>query len=338
MVLCEAIFSFVGPGHRLYCALVSTMWLELYERVPSRELITVNADGRQRKTRVTASMTLGSAVFASVSRLRLAHECGLELENPSYYTLPVAAGRWASIETLRAAHALGLAWSQMLLQGVALSGDVSKLQYLHTQQKCDIPPDICQQASRSGSIGMVKYLVELHGRAAYDVNTLRAAAEAGHVNVVQYLRSQNCQWDLTVSEAAAAAGHRDVLLWLKQKGFCWTESVSNAALRTDNLDLLKWLIDEGCPWTNQSLISGALYSSNLGMLKYAHELGAALDANTMQKAARQSSLEVVQYLHEVGCLWNTQTCGSAAFRKDPTVFKWLYTQGCPCDIIEVLQN
>jgi hypothetical protein len=114
--------------------------------------------------------------------------------------------------------------------------------------------------------------------------------------------------------------------------------VSSAAVRTDNLDLLKWLIDEGCPWNNQTLINGALYSSNLGMLKYAHELGAAHDANTMQIAARQSSLEVVQYLHEVGCLWNTQTCGSAAFRKDPTVFKWLYTQGCPCDINDVCRT
>eukprot|EP00953_Heterococcus_sp_UTEX-ZZ885_P011459 6635-Heterococcus_DN1.PRE.1 len=151
-VILGEIFSFVGPGHRLYCALVSTRWLELYLRVQSSEIVTVNTDGRQHKTRATALMTHGSAVFASVSRLQLAHECGLELENPSYYTLPVAAGRWASIETLRAAHALGLGWSQMLLQGVALSGDVSKLQYLHKQQKCDIPPNICQQASRSGSI------------------------------------------------------------------------------------------------------------------------------------------------------------------------------------------
>jgi hypothetical protein len=158
-------------------------------------------------------MTLYSAVFASISCLRLANECGLELVGIRSYKLRAAAGRWASIETLQAAHALGLPWSYRLLCGVALSGDVAKLQYLHIQQKCQILPNICQQAARSGSVDTVKYLVELHGRAAYDVNTLRAAAEAGHVNVVQYLRSQNCQWDLTVSEAAAEAGHRDVLLW-----------------------------------------------------------------------------------------------------------------------------
>jgi hypothetical protein len=302
--------------------------------VQSIEIVLAKAHGSKNSTQVTSSETSGSAVFASVSSLQFALECGLQLSALSD-KMQFAAGRFAGLETLKSAHALGLSWSAKLLHGVARSGNVLKLQYLYTQQKCRLPTYICQQGARSGNLDMIKWLGKTLGCTAFEVGTLCAAASIGHLEMVQYLRSQSCRRTESVSESAAEAGHRDVLTWLQENGFEWTESVSKSAASTGNLGLLKWLIDNGCPWDDQSLLDGALHSNSIEILQYAQELGAVFGANTMRDAAMNSTLQVVQYLHEIGCPWNTRTCWSALFGNDSTVFKWLYTQGCPCDVIEV---
>jgi hypothetical protein len=84
--------------------------------------MTVNAGYRSHLRKLWAALCLHqSPVFSLQSTLQLGT---LSLK------MQFAAGRWASIETLQAAHALGLPWSGELLHGVARSGDVSKLQYL----------------------------------------------------------------------------------------------------------------------------------------------------------------------------------------------------------------
>jgi hypothetical protein len=330
-IMLGEIFTFVGPGYRLYCALVSKRWLKLYETVQSIEIVLAKAYGSKNSAQVTSSETSGSAVFASVSSLQFALECGLQVSAFSD-KMQFAAGQFASIDTIQAAHALGLPWSEQLLHGVALSGDVSKLQYLHKEQKCQLPTYICQQGARSGNLNMIKWLGKTLGCTAFQVGTLCAAASIGHLEMVQYLRSQRCRWTESVSAAAAEAGHLDVLTWLQENGFNWTESVSKSAASAGNLDVLKWLIDNGCPWDDQSLIDGALHSNSIEILQYAQELGAVFGANTMRDAAMNSTLQVGQYLHDNGCPWSADACYSAIYRVDHTVFSWLYNKGCPYDI------
>jgi hypothetical protein len=191
-VVLGEIFSFVGPGHWLYCALVNKGWHQLYKTVQSSKMVTTRPYYMKRRTLVTALMTLGSAVFASVSRLQFGLDCGLQLSTLNDEKQFVA-GQFAGIETLQAAHALGLPWSEQLLHGVARSGDVSKLQYLHTEQKCRLPTYICQQGARSGNLNMIKWLGKTLGCTAFEVGTLCAAASIGHLEMMQYLRSQRCR-------------------------------------------------------------------------------------------------------------------------------------------------
>jgi hypothetical protein len=53
-------------------------------------------------------MTLYSSVLASPSRLKLAHESDLDSSQESYH---YAAGRYATVATLAAAHELGMKYS-----------------------------------------------------------------------------------------------------------------------------------------------------------------------------------------------------------------------------------
>jgi hypothetical protein len=96
------LFSYVGPGHWLFLSTVSNLWCELYSALAS--LILPGRAFVDYKITCVPKMTLytGSAVFASASRVRLAHDCSRNNSSARYL---YAAGMYADIATLMAARA-----------------------------------------------------------------------------------------------------------------------------------------------------------------------------------------------------------------------------------------
>jgi hypothetical protein len=149
----QTIFSYVGPGHWLFLSTVSSLWYELYSALASL-ILPGNAFYDENITCVS-EMTLYSSVFASASRLRLAHNCSLDSRTLNY---AYAAGACADFATLMAALELGAPWLAGILYGAAAVGSVSKLAWLHTQQHCQLPADIGEYAAQGGSIEVLMWL------------------------------------------------------------------------------------------------------------------------------------------------------------------------------------
>ena len=53
-----------------------------------------------------------------------------------------------------------------------------------------------------------------------------------------------------------------------------------------------------------------LAGGHLECLKYAHEQGCELDADTCKAAARRGHLDCLKYAHEQGCEWDADTCSA----------------------------
>jgi hypothetical protein len=102
----QILFNYVGPGHCLFVAPVCRCWKDLYDTVESQQLQGYDAYAR-RSDRITCvpQMTLYSSVFASSSRVQLAHTSGLDCSSKEYHH---AAGKFADITTLATAHELGM--------------------------------------------------------------------------------------------------------------------------------------------------------------------------------------------------------------------------------------
>jgi hypothetical protein len=99
----QRILSFVGPGHWHFLSTVSTWVREDYRNVDSMQ---VPAYCTSTQTVICfAQMTLYSSIFTSASRVKLAHESGLDCKAVKY---EYAAGRHADTTTLAAAHELGM--------------------------------------------------------------------------------------------------------------------------------------------------------------------------------------------------------------------------------------
>eukprot|EP00953_Heterococcus_sp_UTEX-ZZ885_P023241 12785-Heterococcus_DN1.PRE.1 len=208
------ILSILGPGHHLYISAVNKAWRESYKRLASVQVADVTwkyYDDAGVHT-VTPQMTLCSAVFASDSRVRLAHECGLTFRNAICQRI---AGRAADVAALRAACQLGLELSHAVLVGAAEAASVPKLQWLHTEHNCPLSADLAYYAAWSGSIDTLLWLRD-HG-CACTTDTCEGAAAGGHVHVIQFLRDKECAWDADTCSAAAWNGHLSTLQWLHKQ-------------------------------------------------------------------------------------------------------------------------
>jgi hypothetical protein len=127
----EPVLRYVGGGEGLYIHPVSKGWKECYDRLPTRRR------PRSILRQTPSSHTAFHAAFGSVSRLRLAHECGFQLDasssEPQLHRLQEIEGQYADIKTLTAAHALGLEFSDRVLHGAARGNRLASLKWLCRQ-------------------------------------------------------------------------------------------------------------------------------------------------------------------------------------------------------------
>ena len=106
----------------------------------------------------------------------------------------------------------------------------------------------CRYAAQAGHLELVKWL-RAKG-CPWDEVTSYMAAITGQLEVLQWMRAQDppCPWDWMVCFYAASNGDLEVLRWARSQGCPWDEKVSRAAAGSGHLKVLKWLIKEGCPY------------------------------------------------------------------------------------------
>jgi hypothetical protein len=208
------VLTKLGPGHHLFISAVSKAWQESYERVGSVQIaeLTYKSYDEADLCAVNPGTTFYSAAFATPASLKLAHECGLTFDNKRIQRV---AGKVAEIPTLKAALELGLALTDEVLMGAAECSSPLKLEWLHAEQACLLPPRVSNYAARSGSTDVLRWLKERG--VAFTAETCEGAAAGAHRHVLQYLRDEGCEWDETTCSAAAASGHIELLQWLHEQ-------------------------------------------------------------------------------------------------------------------------
>jgi hypothetical protein len=127
-----------------------------------------------------------------------------------------------------------------------------------------------------------------------------AAAESGHLTVLQWLRQHptmrhrvRCMEQ--VACAAAQYGHVAVLEWVVQTPkFEFTQSMCTSAARGGQLDALQWLRVKGCPWDENTTATAAQYG-HLDLLEWAYHRGCVCSSKVMDRAAASGHLPIVQW-------------------------------------------
>jgi hypothetical protein len=258
------ILKILGPGQHLFISAVSKAWAESYQNVASVQIAGLTYGDPQaavgQTSTITSKTTLCSAVFIYADRARLAHECDLCFECAMVQRI---AGSEASISTLQAALELGLTFTAELLYGAA-KADVPKMQWLHTEQGCQLPYHICDEAAGSGSMDMLRW--SRQRGCVLSSKCCEGAAAGAHLHILQFLRDEGCEWDETACTAAARNGHLTTLQWLHEHGCPWdNDSIRGYAAESGCLEMLRFLQQEGCVY-GEDTMAGAAWGGAPGYL------------------------------------------------------------------------
>jgi hypothetical protein len=101
--------------------------------------------------------------------------------------------------------------------------------------------DVCALAARRGNRAVVESLVSHHGF-VWGCSTCAAAARAGQLECLRFLRDKGCAWDRDTASEAAAGGHLPVLEWVVWNGCDLdVEECITKAGTAGHAEVVRWL-------------------------------------------------------------------------------------------------
>lgn len=92
------------------------------------------------------------------------------------------------------------------------------------------------------------------GPGPWSYDTCSAAASGGHLEVLQWARSQGCPWDSDTCSAAALNGHLALLQWARSEDCPWNCGTCSAAASGGHFGVLRWARSHGCPSPGDTFI------------------------------------------------------------------------------------
>jgi hypothetical protein len=219
------VLSYAGAGEWIFYALINKLWLECYRAVPAHDVRKEDTVERALDFRVQSQMTLRRAVYASASRVRLAHELGLRFGTQSG-RLQFYLGSVACAAAFAESHRLGMPVSTRMMNGAASVGELSIVKQLHTQHNC-----------------------------GFDSETSACSAESGHIEVLQWLKKRGARFSAYTMHRAARSGQGLTCIYLKSEGCMWDRRVTHAAAYHSHWDAVRQLREHGCPWCCERICS-----------------------------------------------------------------------------------
>ncbi|QDZ23311.1 hypothetical protein HOP50_10g58490 [Chloropicon primus] len=166
-----------------------------------------------------------------------------------------------------------------------------------------------------------------------DVDLIHLAAFQGSKKVMEWLVSQGIPlgikrwWSGAAATGAAGGGHIELLEWLRSEGCGFDEETCSYAARGGHLEVLKWLRsqDPPCDW-NEATCDGAAIYGHLDVLQWlrSQDPPCPWDDETCKEAARGGHLEVLKWARsqDPPCDWDKWTCTLAAKGGHLEVLQW----------------
>jgi len=184
-------------------------------------------------------------------------------------------------------------------------------------------------AAASGSVVTVNMILHKWCDGLYE-ELAAAAAGAGHLPMLQWLRIQHCPWDGSTLAYAAAGGHREVLEWAIAQGCPRDARACAGAASAGDSATLRWLHEQGFEWDVRCYVAAA-EGGHLDVMRYAREHGCDWGAGNQvcRAAARRGSVALLQWCVENGAAWGPRTCEAAAIGGHLDALKFALGRGCP---------
>jgi F-box domain len=335
------VLEYVGAGHWFSLAAVSKLWREVYAKLPAIEVARMACClYSEGNFTCDPQMSLCSAVFASPSLVRLAHDWGFNFKRGVCQT---AAGAYADIATLKAARKLGMSYrASTMVAAVARPNQFAVLQYLYSEH-CPWDSTVCYAAAMRGDLRALRWARAR--KCPWDVDAVLAAAvESGSVELVTWI-TQHSAATLTYRHVVAAAQHgrTEMCAYLLSQQCPAVSSAYESAAAGAHLDTLRYLHEHSragtsC-WsacTSLRVCAAAGQSGSIPVMQYVLQIVHVAEAHTaavmtgmLCAAGAHGQLAAAQWLKEqCAAEWPAALCFCGELSWSGAALQWAREQGC----------
>jgi hypothetical protein len=163
-------------------------------------------------------------------------------------------------------------------------------------------------------------------------NTCSAAASKGHLRILQWVTSvaDGCRMDSSTSYWAVESGNLELLKWAYENGCPWDPYICIRAAKRGNLDMLIWAISTGHQWDEEACAYAAM-NGHLNILVWVKSMNLPMGSSVCDRAAQGGHLDILKWAHNNGCPWNADTIANAALNRRYEIVQWALDNGCPFD-------
>lgn len=215
------------------------------------------------------------------------------------------------------------------------------------------PERMMNVAIRSGVTELVEAIAE-HG---FPANACDVAAETGDLNMLNFLRLQDCNWTKYTGRIAASHGYKDMLEYICVRGYTATVKDQEAAAAGGHLDCLKALaelrtpklygyreigvkaVDHGhlhimhyvdgyFPWSQIRECVAVAKNGHLECLRFLYGSGCEWGEDACKLTAEGGHIDCLRFMHEHGCQWDEGMCETAAGKGHLDCLIYVHDNGC----------
>lgn len=206
----------------------------------------------------------------------------------------------------------------------------------------------CVTAARHNYLNILKWL---HNNGfKWDEETFYAAAMGGNIEILKYLREEQCPYDimeLYTYTVSSSEDHIDTLQYFYDSNYLVKENIfileNDYICNRDKTEHIKNTISiyKKCLQSNCGCLGElgfyelpcnmVAYKGNINSLEWLHKHGFSWNEETCIAASVGNQLEILKYLYENGCPWNEDLCRHAAASGHLEILKYALENGCSCD-------
>ena len=166
------------------------------------------------------------------------------------------------------------------------------------------------------------------------------AADAGNINIVQWLASKGYCIQIDTVVASISSGNFDLVKFIQRHlggwSYEWHKIICKNAAKYGHIEILNWLLDQDTPCVeiNQAVMEYAIRSSDMAMIYWAYtrfvnDMHSGITERFLQKmtilASRLGHVPTLKWLYEdLGIVASHTQCFSAAYEQgNLNVLKYL---------------
>jgi hypothetical protein len=226
-----------------------------------------------------------------------------------------------SVERLQLARRCGLP-TDHIVAAIAFYGDVDALDWAVGEAYS--AEWLCDWAAQGGHVEVMRW-ARAHGHKTTD-KTAWFAAKFGRLEMLEWLRGDGCWMDIDlVMRAAANNGHIRVVEYAHTHGATLDPRLMNVAALGGSVVVLEWLIAHGCPLAKGEAIRLAVKREHLEFADRALAAGCELPPTAISYGV--AGLEWIER-HAIS--WQEDgVCTAASNSTTPAACEWLLARGLP---------